>query len=230
MNDVARAVRLLTAGGVMDMNGHASRRNGSTFLINSRKASRSTVRAGDIVEVDIATGRAADGADEPPSEVHIHREIFLRRPDVGAVVHAHPQYVLTLSVAGHDLVPVTSVGSFLPERTPVFDDANLINSAERGRAVAAALGDGCALVLRGHGLVITGATLEEAVVRFFCAEENARIQYRAALLGRPHVLTGAELDDLRDENWRPIILRKHWTYHLETARSRGTFAGLEAES
>jgi ribulose-5-phosphate 4-epimerase/fuculose-1-phosphate aldolase len=228
---VAQAVRILTWQGLMDMNGHVSVRDvqsPDTIWINSRRASRTTLRSSDVVPIDLPSGRRIGEGDEPPSEFHIHRAIMLRRPEVGAVVHAHPDDIVALSVAGKRLMPVTGIGSFLPQGgAPTFDDASLINTEERGEAVAALLGGESAVVLRGHGVVITGATVEEAVAQYVCAERNARIQYKSAMLGEPHVLRGEELAFVRRETWTPVITAKHWHFHEETARRHGAFEGLE---
>jgi ribulose-5-phosphate 4-epimerase/fuculose-1-phosphate aldolase len=227
---VARAVRILTSLDMMDMNGHVSARDcklPETMWINSRRASRSTLRYSDIVPVDLPSGSRIGEGDEPPGEFHIHRAIMRRRPDVGGIVHSHPDHIVTLSIAGQKLLPVTGIGSFLPEEVPVFDDASLINTAERGDAIAALLGDGPLVVLRGHGVVVVGASAEEALARYVCAEQNARIQYKASLLGEPHVLRGEELAFVRRETWTSVITAKHWHYHEETARRNGAFEGIE---
>lgn len=227
---VARAVRILHAQNLMDMNGHVSARDlddPGIMWINARRPSRSTVTAKDVVPVDLATGTPVAGAPEPPSEFHIHREIYRRRPDVGGIVHSHPEFVVTLSVAGRALAPVTGIGSFLEETTPVFDDANLVNTEERGAAIAELLGAGPAIVFRGHGLTVAGASVEEALSRYVCAEENARMQYHASLLGEPHVLRGAELAATRRETWTPAIADKHWNYHVKTAQRTGAFEGVD---
>ena len=227
---VARAVRILTALDLMDMNGHVSGRDVEaphTMWINSRRASRSTLTRADVVPVDLDSGERIGQRDAPPSEFHIHRAILRRRPDVGGIVHSHPNFIVTLSIAGRKLLPVSGIGSFLPEDVPVFDDASLINTEPRGEAVAAALGDAPAVVLRGHGVVVVGGTVEEALARYVCAEENARLQYQASLLGEPRVLRGEELAFVRGENWTPIIAEKHWHYHEETAQRNGAFEGIE---
>jgi len=226
---VARAVRILNCLELMDMNGHVSARGAvpETMWINSRRASRSSLGPADVVSVDLFSGAKVGDGDAPPSEFHIHREIMLRRPDVGGIVHSHPDFVVTLSIAGHTLKPVTGIGSFLPEAVPVFDDASLVNTNARGAAVAEALADGAAVVLRGHGLVVVGSSVEEAVARCVCAEANARIQYQASLLAEPRVLRGEELAFVRNETWTPIISAKHWHHHEESARRRGAFEGIE---
>jgi ribulose-5-phosphate 4-epimerase/fuculose-1-phosphate aldolase len=226
---VARAVRICVDAGVMDFNGHVSMRSdesASTMWINSRKASRSTLRAADIVPYDIEAGRRIGDGDEPPSEHHIHREIYLRRRDVGAIVHSHPEMVLTLSITGETIKPASSIGSYLPETgAPTFDSPVLINTTERGVALAHALGDAPAIVLRQHGAVTVGRTIEEAVVRMICLEANARLQYRALEIGKPKYLHGGELAGLAVENWSNAV-EKYWHFHEESAARRGAFGDL----
>jgi ribulose-5-phosphate 4-epimerase/fuculose-1-phosphate aldolase len=226
---IARAVRLCNAAGVMDFNGHVSVRDPdepTTFWINSRAASRSTLTERDIVPFDITTATRIGDVAEPPSEYHIHREIYLVRPDVGAIVHSHPEYVNVLSINGEALRPASSIGSFLPEAgAPTFDSPVLINTQPRGKALAAALGAAPAVVLRQHGTVTVGRTVPEAVVHMICAEENARLQYRALQNGVPKYLVGEELANLARENWTNAY-EKYWHYYDETARRNGTYAGL----
>jgi L-fuculose-phosphate aldolase len=194
--------------------------------INSRAASRSTLTASDIVPFDIPKGTRIGDVAEPPSEYHIHREIYLRRSDVGAIVHSHPTYVLTLSIRGEAIMPSTSVGSFLPESgAPTFDTPVLINTLERGVALAKALGSAPAIALRQHGAVTVGSTVEEAVVRMICLENNALLQYQALQLGPPKYLHGEELAVLARENWGNAV-EKFWHYHEETAHRSGALDGL----
>jgi ribulose-5-phosphate 4-epimerase/fuculose-1-phosphate aldolase len=226
---VARSIRIINAAGVMQKSGHVAIRDAddpNVMWINSRKASRSTLTAADVVAVDLRTGEQIGRGDEPPSELHIHREILRARPDVGAVAHSHPKYVVALSVAGHTLVPVTVDGQFLPLKTPMLDDARLINSEERGALVARTLGDASAVVLRGHGLIVVGRNVEEATTRLILAESNAWTQYTASALGEPRVLRPDELVDL-NHSYDEKAVRKSWHYEEETARRAGALDGLE---
>lgn len=226
---IARAVRICNHANVMDFNGHVSvrdERSPGVMWINSRAASRSTLGVADIVPFDIVAGTRIGDVDEPPSEYHIHREIYRARPDAGAIVHSHPTHVLTLSINGLTIMPATSVGSFLPETgAPTFDTPVLINTLERGRALAKALGDAPAVVLRQHGAVTVGATVEEAVVRMICLENNALLQYQALQCGTPRYLRGEELAGLKRENWGNAY-EKFWHYHEETAQRAGALEGI----
>ncbi len=104
---LASAIRLLTAEGLIDFNGHMSVRPAETdhVLINDRQTSRSAVRAEDIVTVDLR-GRPLAGEGDPPAEVPIHTRIYAARPDVHCVAHLHPQFATVFTIAGRPLVPV----------------------------------------------------------------------------------------------------------------------------
>ena len=224
---IARAVRMCNAAGVMDFNGHVSVRDASdpnVMWINNRHASRSSLTEADVVPYDITAGRRIGEGVEPPSEHWIHREIYLRRDDVGGIVHAHPPMILTLSSAGQRLRQVVTVNPFIPDGgAPVLDTPVLINTEARGVALANALGAHPIVVLRQHGTVTVGESVEEAVIRLICAEDNAKVQYRALQIGTPNYLAGSEAQTLRKDNLDPKITRKFWNYWEATSRanSRG---------
>ena len=229
---VARAVRICNDAGVMDVNGHVSVRDGddpNVLWINDRHAGRATLTAANVVPFDIRLGRRIGDGVEPPSEVPIHREIYLRRPEVGSIVHSHPHHVLALSAVGTVERPSTTVGTFLPEAgAPVFDSPVLIDTLARGEALAAALGDAPAIVLRQHGAVTVGSDVREAVVRMICLEDNARKQYGASIMGGVKYLVGGELAVLAVENWDNAV-EKFWRYHDETAQRHGALDGVGGE-
>ena len=231
MRLVARAVRMLNHAGVMHMSGHLAVRDAddaSRVWINSRKASRSTLTYADIVPVDLGNGKRIGAGDEPPSEFPIHHAIFRRRPDVGAIVHTHTEHIIALSIVGIPLMPVHLPAGFLPERVPVFDDPNLMDTLERGELLADALGNAPVVVLRGHGVVVIGGSVEEAVARTVLAEENARLQCTALGLGKePRTLVGKELALAAKQMTLPIVMKKHFHYHEETARSAGALDGVD---
>lgn len=226
---IAKAIRVCNHADIMDFNGHVSVREPGTNImwINNRHASRSTLTEADIVPFDIVAGKRIGEGIEPPSEWYIHAEIYKRRPDVGGIVHSHPEHMLVLSGAGITLRPVTSVGTFMPETgAAFFDAAVLINTQQRGEALAKAIGEAPIVVLRQHGTVTVGKSPEEAVVRMLCAENNARIQMKILDCGQPHYIVGEELAVLARENWGDHATKKLFHYAEETARRAGALDGL----
>ncbi len=186
---IAKAVRIINSTGVMDQNGHVSARDETdpnVFWINNRHASRSSLTQGDIVPFDIRAGQRIGEGIEPPSEWHIHREIYRRNPKVGGITHAHPQFLVTLSAAGQKLRPIIPGGCWIPEDgAPIFDSAVLINSEARGKGMAVALGDAPLVILRQHGVVTIGRSAQESVIRMVAAEENATTQFKRSKSARP---------------------------------------------
>jgi L-fuculose-phosphate aldolase len=116
--------------------------------------------------------------------VYIHSEIFRARPDVGAVIHTHPTHTVALSHTGRPLRPLSQGGAIFADALPVFAGTmDLIRTPEMGRAVAEALGPHNAVLMRGHGVTVAGATLEQAVVLAVMLEEAAKIQLLADAAG-----------------------------------------------
>ncbi len=228
---ICRAVRICNSANVMDQNGHVSGRDEhdpNVMWINNRHASRSTIRPSDVIAVDIATGRTIGAGEEPPSEWPIHTEIYKRRPDVHGIVHCHPRLILGLSATDTPLRPIASTGSFLPEAgAPVFDSAVLINTVQRGEALAAVLGEAPFVVMRQHGAVAVGDCVEQAVKRMIAAETNADLLCLALTIGKPRYLAGSELASLSGERGGAYGTRKHWHFLEETAAKVGAFEGMD---
>jgi HCOMODA/2-hydroxy-3-carboxy-muconic semialdehyde decarboxylase len=144
-----------------------------------------------------------------PLEAWIHLSIYRRRPDVGAVCRAQPLTATAMASAGVPIVPLHGQGAFLGPSVAVFDDAVLLRDATRADAMAAELGAGYAIILKGNGAVAVGDTVAEAVARMVVLEASAQINAHAAAAGRPRALTESEQDA-----WRavaPEILERIWS-------------------
>jgi ribulose-5-phosphate 4-epimerase/fuculose-1-phosphate aldolase len=227
---ISRAVRIGVLANVLDTNGHISARDETdpnVMWINNRHASRSTMTPAGVVPFDIRAGKRIGEGIEPPAEWYIHAEVYKLRPDVNSVMHSHPRHMRILSTAGHVLRPVDAQGRDIPgEGAPVFDTPVQINSTERGFAMAKALGNSSILVLRQHGAVVVGASVEITVTRMISCEDNAMIQFGALQVGTPRYLHGEELKNMVADATDKHVAKKYWTYWEETARSAGAFAGL----
>jgi ribulose-5-phosphate 4-epimerase/fuculose-1-phosphate aldolase len=123
-----------------------------------------------------------------PNELPIHTEILRARPDVQAVVHVHPPAVVAADLAGLPLRPIVGAYNIPAMRmaeqgVPTYPRGVLINRPELGRDVAQALGDRPACILRGHGIVATGDSVEQAVVRALNLDALARMTLQASSFG-----------------------------------------------
>lgn len=164
-------------------------------------------------------GEKVAGQLDAPEEIHIHSCIYQARRDIGGVIHYHPLYSTTLSVAGRHVLPVTYSGKMFAPRVPLYDDPNLIDTRERGQAMARAMGAGLALVLRAHGAVAAGSSPEEAAGIALTLEDQARMQILASCAGQPQAILVSELDEKVTQGSGQLTgMRTVWNYYL--ARSR----------
>ena len=210
-SDLLTALRILEANGVIDFNGHASIRRDAGALINSGRSVRSRLTDDDLVMVD-ANGQGQPEADAPPMEVHLHAAIYRRRPDVGAVVHGHPIWSTLLSSTGTPYATVYPQGALVGS-PPVYASPRSINTPEIGSQVAELLGDGGAVLMRAHGMVIAASDIRSATVLALYLEENARRQCLAAPLGKPYHFSPEEIETCRKGLNKPNLFAKAWDYY-----------------
>lgn len=215
--ELALALRMLERQGIIDFNGHFSARlpDGRGLLINAADSVRSAIRADDFIAIDVE-GRPLQGTRTPPMEFHLHAQIYVRRPDVQAVVHTHPLWSTVLTTAGHAWRPVTMQAAVLGE-VRTFAKTASINSAELGGELAAFLGDDRAALMRRHGAVSVAASVVDAFVQAVYLEENAHRQHLALQVGTPEPLDAQECAAIGRNLSRPALLRKVWDYHAARA-------------
>jgi HCOMODA/2-hydroxy-3-carboxy-muconic semialdehyde decarboxylase len=198
---LAIANRILYDQGVVDGFGHVSVRHDASpahFLL-ARNMAPGLVTADDILTFDF-DGNAHDaGGRRVYLERFIHGEIYRARADVHAVVHSHSPSVIPFAATRTPLRPIYHMSGFLGGGSALFDIRDvagdtdlLIRDAALGRALADALGAQSAVLMRGHGSTVVGASLEQVVYRAVYAELNARLQAQATLLGDVTYLTGVE--------------------------------------
>ena len=152
----------------------------------------------DFIEIDLHAGQ--EGCDvKLPGELPIHLEILKARPDVYSVAHFHCHYATSFGMSEHDLKPTYFLASIFLDGNPVHPDSRLIMTEERGRAMAETLGSHRATLLRAHGIVVTGASIEEMTAGVFIMEDNARRTAIAASMGKYEVLGDAEMAEIEAE-------------------------------
>jgi len=202
--DVAAAARILAARGVVDGFGHVSMRHPDApdRYLMARALAPALVTPEDIVEYDLDSEACDAGAPKGFLERFIHGRIYAARPDVGAVVHSHSPSVIPFGIAKAPMHACFHNAAFLAGGVPVFDiwahfgaTDMLVSDNEKGVKLAESLGDRPVALMRAHGSVATGPSLEVAVFRAVYTEVNARVQHWAGALAGE----GEELAVLREE-------------------------------
>ncbi|GAA2241502.1 class II aldolase/adducin family protein [Streptomyces ruber] len=116
----------------------------------------------------------------------VHAQVHAARPDVVAVAHCHSVHGRALSALGELLDPITQESCAFYEDHGLYDSyTGVAVSAEEGRRIAAALGSRKALVLRNHGLLTVGDSVDAAAWWFLSMERSAQVQLTARAAGRP---------------------------------------------
>src|SRR5262249_43693455 len=148
---VAAACRVLgKLGATHSTFGHVSCRNGADGLLIRGKGPDETglsyTEPGDVVEVSFDVRKLAgrDGL-RPPSESFLHAWLSRLRPDVGAVIHMHPESAVLLTLCGREVLPIYGAygrgAQLAVEGVPTYDSSLTISSHERGKAFAEFMGD-----------------------------------------------------------------------------------------
>jgi ribulose-5-phosphate 4-epimerase/fuculose-1-phosphate aldolase len=205
--ELVAGARALATQGLVDAFGHLSARSGADVLITPPVPLGALADTAALVRLP---GDADGLPDGVPREAWIHRCIYARRPDVGAICRAQPASVLACAAAGIPVRALHGQGAFLGSQVALHDDATLVRDQARGDAVATTLGTGHAVVLRGNGAVTVGASPGLAVARMFVLEASARLNLTAASSGTPVALDAAELSA-----WEAVadeILARLWAY------------------
>ena len=181
------AGKVLVAEGQDDFTrGHISFRlpdDPNLFYMKPHSIGLDEITMDNILTIDLE-GDVVAGKARRHSEVYIHSEIFKARPDVNCVIHTHPTYATALSATGRGLKCYSQPGALFYDALGIYTDTiNLIRTPAMGAGVARALGDGRGVLLKNHGVVVTGAGIEEAVIGIIMLENGAMVQLLAEATG-----------------------------------------------
>jgi L-fuculose-phosphate aldolase len=204
---VSTSHKLAFRGWVANHDGNVSVRAGDgRFLATPTAVHKGDVDHTMLVVVDEG-GTVLEGSRKIFSEWELHRAIYRARPEVQAVVHAHPPYATACAVAGFLLSapvmvePVVSLGAGIPN-VPFFmpkDDAGLALLSD-----AATRAD--VVIIDNHGPLSWGTSLEQAYLRMELVEHQAKIQTIARSLGGARPLPEGALQSLLDARQKAGLL------------------------
>jgi ribulose-5-phosphate 4-epimerase/fuculose-1-phosphate aldolase len=197
IEDIVSANRILSDQGVVDGFGHVSARHeedAKRFLL-ARSMAPGLVTPDDILEFDL-NGDALDPRGRTLYvERFIHSEIYKADPEIKAIVHSHSPSIIPFGVTKVPLRPIYHMSSFLGAGVPIFEIRNtggpatdmLIRDPELGAALAKSIGKSAVVLMRGHGNVVVGDSVQQVVFRAIYTEVNAKLQAEALRLGAGEV-------------------------------------------
>jgi len=156
------------------------------FWVNPFGMHFSQIRASDLVLVN-ERGEVVEGdANVNTAAFAIHSRVHAARPDTVAAAHAHSMYGKAWASLGRLLDPITQDACAFYEDHGLFDDyTGVVYETSEGDRIAKALGSGKAVILRNHGLLTVGGSVDEAVWYFITMERSCQAQLLAEAAGKP---------------------------------------------
>jgi len=186
MERIYRYRMTTTSGGNLSI-----RDDDGAVWITPARVDKGSLRREDVVRV--GPDGAVEGLHPPSSEFPFHKAIYAARPDLRAIVHAHPVALVAFSICRR--VPDTRL---LPQAWQTcggvgFAPYALPGSEALGRSIAGTFAGGAdCVVLENHGVVTGGTSLQHAFERFETLEFAAKTVIKASQLGPVRYLTDAQ--------------------------------------
>ncbi|MDA3910117.1 MAG: class II aldolase/adducin family protein [Bacteroidales bacterium] len=193
--EVAEIMQRLYKRGLTTCSGGnvSMRLDDGSMLITASQSDKGNIQADKIAHIS-AAGENLSADLRPSMETGMHWAIYQARPDVNAIVHAHPPKATAWACSKRPLENnlCGEARYFLGEI--VSADYQLMGSGALASDVAAALKDGKAILMQNHGALTVGDTLFNAYDRMEVLENLADLQIQVGLIGSPSVLTDEQLD------------------------------------
>lgn len=197
IDDLVAANRILSDQGVVDGFGHVSARHeaDATRFLLARSMAPGLVTADDILEFNLDSNALDPRGRALYVERFIHSEIYKAHPEIRAIVHSHSPSIIPFGVTSVPLRPIYHMSSFLGGGVPIFEIREaggpatdmLIRTPDLGAALARSIGTSAVVLMRGHGDVVIGGSVEQVVFRAIYTEINAKLQAEALRLGEGQV-------------------------------------------
>jgi L-fuculose-phosphate aldolase len=177
--------------------GNVSVRAGDGFLITPTGMPYASLAADDIPLM--ALDGTHQGRRKPSSEWRFHRDLYASRPEVGAVLHAHSPFAVSLACLRRDIPPFHYMIERFGGDTIRCADYAIFGSPELSTAAMNAMQDRKGCLLANHGLLVAGRNLAEALALAIELEELCEQYWRACQLGQPVLLTPEEMRAVQEK-------------------------------
>ena len=224
---VALSCRILAKLGMFkETTGHVSARLGNAHMLIRGRGPKETgllfTKPSDVIVADL-DGRNQDKKTglKRPNEAVIHGEIYKARPGAVAVVHAHPPAVVLCSMAGIELRPI--FGGYDPNSMrlalkgiPVYPRSLTLHTVEQVHAMQEVMGDSDICILRGHGLIVVGTSVEQATLTAIKLDTLAKMNLQAASLGSVPSIPDEDIEEFKSRGGKGnSSVEGLWRYYCE---------------
>jgi len=154
----------------------------NTFLITPSGFNKGLIKPNDLITIN-ASGETLEGRDKPSIEVNMHLIVYQEKPEINAIIHAHPPVATTLTTLGFIIIPFTPEGKIFIEKIGRVDYFPA-GSPELVKAVKSQLRDTNIILLKNHGALTFDHALLNAYYRMEEIENTAKMNLIAYNLGK----------------------------------------------
>ncbi len=148
-----------------------------------------------------------------------HPAIYAARPDVGAIVHTHPPYAIAFGTLNEEFRPIHHYGAPFHGKIATYASPGQTKSEDRAGDIARALGPGCALLQQGHGTIVVGKDLKEALLLTLYLEEAFKIlAITRQMGGKPQYLSAQQSEEISQQILKQRSQDKAWLHYADKLR------------
>lgn len=147
-----------------------------------------------------------------------HPAIYQARPDVHAIVHTHPPYTIAFGTLNEEFRPVHHYGAPFHGKIATFHSPGQTKSEGRAEDIARQLGNNRALLQQGHGCIVVGKDISEALQLVLYLEEACKILFIARQMGTPRYLTIEESEVVSAQILKQRSQDKAWLHYADKLR------------
>lgn len=211
---LAACTRIFAMQGMIGVFGHVSVYQPETktvFITPGMGSDKGSLRPEDMVATDLS-GKPLAGKEGPPVEWPIHTALHGARADALAVAHLHTPHATLFAIAKREFRPVTLQGAIFADGVPLYPEAQLITTPERGASLLKVIGQKRAVLLRAHGIVVAGMNLQEVLYTCLVLEDDAKKTLQAATLGDVGTISAEECRAFGAEIALERRARRAWNY------------------
>jgi L-fuculose-phosphate aldolase len=192
--EVLATARVMNAVGInRGAAGNVSARSGDGFIITPTGMPYDECGPDDMVHVKLGSGETAQGRRNPSSEWRFHRDIYVARPEAGAIVHTHAPFATSLACQEVEIPAFHYMIARFGGDTIRCAGYATFGTQELSDAMLVALQGRCACLMAHHGMVVFGANLKEALALAVEFESLCEQYWRVLQIGAPKLLPADEM-------------------------------------
>lgn len=188
---IATARAMQAAGLNRGTAGNLSVRHGADFYITPTGMPYASLTENDVPLM--ALDGSHQGRRKPSSEWRFHRDLYASRPEIGAILHAHSPFAVSLACLRLEIPPFHYMIARFGGATIRCADYAIFGSESLSTAALAAMESRKGCLLANHGLLVAGRDLDEALALAIELEELCEQYWRACQLGQPALLSTDEM-------------------------------------